>query len=66
MKYKIDKPMLEHQMNVRELTNEELIKSCKLIKKSIKSIKSNEELSLMTIVKISRFLNINLYHLITI
>lgn len=66
MKFKIDTEFFEHQMEVRNITKENIYASCKINQNLINELTNDNPIELMKIVKIARFLKVNLYHLIKI
>ena len=65
MKFKIDTQLLKHHMKTKNITKEELRKSCKISSKLLNNLlDSTCYNNLMNIVKISRFFKINIYNLL--
>ena len=60
MKCKLNKSFLKTQIKLQQKTNEELVKSCKITKLELEHINKNKPIELKKIIKISRFININL------
>ena len=66
MKYRIDTEFFERQIKVQNITKDNIFHLCKFNKSLRDEITNDNPIDLMSIVKIARLLNVNLYHLIKI